>query len=57
LRAIGALCAGLPPSTDLSTLLTLDDGFNPPLPVQTVQAWECHEKRDGARALLAPPGR
>jgi hypothetical protein len=52
-----ALCAGLTPSTDLWTLLTIDDGFDPPLPVQTVQAWACREQSDGDRELLALPGR
>jgi hypothetical protein len=51
-----ALCAGLAPSTDLWTLLTIDDGFNPPLPVQAIQAWECREKPDGGHVLLAPFG-
>jgi hypothetical protein len=44
-----ALCAGLTPSTDLWTLLTIDDGFDPPLPVQgaasrataTANSWLC----------------
>jgi hypothetical protein len=52
-----ALCAGLVPSTDLWTLLTVDDGFNPPLPVQAIQGWECREESDGGgRLLVAPPG-
>ena len=48
-----ALCAGLTPSTDLWTLLTIDGGFDPPLPVQTVQAWGA-ASRATARRSSAP---
>ena len=52
-----ALCAGLTPSTDLWTLLTIDGGFDPPLPVQTVQAWGAASRATAtANSWLCPVG-
>jgi len=48
-----AFCAGLTPSTELWTAITIDDGFNPPLPLEAVTQWECRERPNGERELLA----
>ena len=48
-----ALCAGAPPATELWTAITIDDGFNPPLPLQAVTEWECLETPGGERVLRA----
>jgi hypothetical protein len=41
ISAFPELCEGEPPTTDLTTSFSIDDGVNPPVVVSTVQRWRC----------------
>lgn len=45
-------CTGDPPTIDLATSFSIDDGVNPPVVFETVQAWECDQRRDGTVTKL-----
>ncbi len=60
-RAVPALCTGTPPgqTSHFRHRFVLDDGENPPLEVDYVQAWSCSNLRGfqlKARADTPPPG-
>ncbi len=47
------LCAGQPRTTDLWTVVKVDDGVNPPQRLETRHAWHCVKDKRGKRTLQA----